>query len=82
VVGPSWEIIYIIHRVEDVTDYVRLNQKGIEQRKLTEQLTSRTEQMEAEIYRRAQEVNPAKAAPLRYCCRWEWPKPASEAREH
>jgi signal transduction histidine kinase len=29
VVGPSGEIIYIIHRVEDVTDCVRLNQKGI-----------------------------------------------------
>src|ERR1700740_2686975 len=29
VLGPQGEIIYIIHRVEDVTDYIRLTEKGI-----------------------------------------------------
>lgn len=59
VMGTRGEILYIIHRVEDVTEFVRLKQKGIEQRDLAEQLRSRTEQMEAEIYLRAQEVQEA-----------------------
>jgi signal transduction histidine kinase len=59
VMGPNGEIIYIIHRVEDVTDYLRLIQKGIEQSNLTERLTSRSEQMEADIYGRAQELQEA-----------------------
>src|ERR1700760_5004258 len=44
VLGPNGEIIYIIHRVEDVTDYVHLTQKDIEQRNATIQLTSRSQQ--------------------------------------
>ena len=59
VLGSSGEIIYIIHRVEDVSEYVRLIQKGVEQRNVAEHLTSRSEQMEAEIYRRAQELQEA-----------------------
>ena len=50
------QIIYIIHRVEDVTEFVHLKQAGIEQNKLTEELQSKTSQMEAEIFLRAQEV--------------------------
>jgi PAS domain-containing protein len=59
VLGPQGEIIYIIHRVEDVTDCIRLTQNGIEQRFETAQLTSRSEQMELEISRRAQELQEA-----------------------
>jgi signal transduction histidine kinase len=49
-------IIYIIHRVEDVTEFIRLKQHGREQHARAEALLSRTEQMEAEIYLRAQEI--------------------------
>jgi signal transduction histidine kinase/ActR/RegA family two-component response regulator len=56
VFGHSNEIHYIIHRVEDVTDFVRLKQRGSEQEKVTEELRSRAERMEAEVYLRAQEV--------------------------
>jgi signal transduction histidine kinase/HPt (histidine-containing phosphotransfer) domain-containing protein/FixJ family two-component response regulator len=49
-------IAYIIHRVEDVTEFVHLKQQGIEQSKLTEDLKLRTEQMESEIYSRAQQL--------------------------
>jgi predicted nucleic acid-binding protein len=59
VVGAGGEIIYIIHRVEDVTEFVRLTQRGIEQHALAKQLQTRTEQMEAEIYFRAQELQEA-----------------------
>lgn len=56
VFGPGGEITYLIHRVEDVTEFVRLKQLGIEQGKLTEELRTRAMQMEAEIFLRAQEV--------------------------
>jgi PAS domain S-box-containing protein len=59
VLGTNGEIIYIIHRVEDVTAYVRLTQKSIEQRNETIQLTSSSQQMEQEILRRAQALQEA-----------------------
>jgi PAS domain S-box-containing protein len=42
-------LAYIIHRVEDVTEFVRLTKLGTE-------LTSRTAEMEAEVLRRAREI--------------------------
>ena len=59
VLGPNGEIIYIIHRVVDVTDYIRLTKKGAEQRNEAAQLTSRSQQMEQEILRRTQELQEA-----------------------
>jgi signal transduction histidine kinase len=59
VVGPDGAIVYIIHRVEDVTEFVRLKQHGIEQSKLTEKLNVRAQQMESEIFTRAQQVQEA-----------------------
>jgi signal transduction histidine kinase len=56
VFNPDRTIRYIIHRVEDVTEFIRLKQHGHEQRERAEALLSRTEQMEAEIYLRAQEI--------------------------
>ncbi|MGH7537372.1 MAG: response regulator, partial [Gemmatimonadales bacterium] len=52
-------LAYIIHRVEDVTEFVRLKQAGIEREKLTDELRTRLEQTEAEVYLRAQEVSEA-----------------------
>ena len=49
-------VAWIIHRVEDVTEFVRLKQAGAEQTRRTEELLSRSEAMEAEIYARAQQV--------------------------
>lgn len=56
VLGLKNEITYVIHQVEDVTEFVRLKQKGVEQEQLTQKLHNRGEQMEAEIFRRAQEI--------------------------
>lgn len=50
------EVRYIIHRAEDVTEFMRLNQLRSEQEKLTVELQTRKGQMEAEIYQRAQEL--------------------------
>jgi len=59
VLDSSEKVLYIIHRVEDVTEFVRLKQQEIAQEKLTEDLRTRTGQMEAEIYQRAAEVQEA-----------------------
>ncbi|SEE47111.1 ATP-binding protein [Bradyrhizobium erythrophlei] len=60
VFGPSGQFSYIIHRVEDVTGFIQLKQRGAEQDKLTDLLRERTEQMEAEIFMRAREVEAAR----------------------
>lgn len=59
VLNSKGEVSYIIHKVEDVTEFIRLKQQGTEQNKLTEELRSRTEQMESEIFLRAQQVQEA-----------------------
>lgn len=59
VFGEDNKIIYIIHRVEDVTDFIRVKQQGVEQHKLAQDLQTRTERMESEIFLRSQELNDA-----------------------
>jgi signal transduction histidine kinase/CheY-like chemotaxis protein len=56
VVGADGKIAYIIHRVEDVTEFVRLKLAGAEQSRQTAEIKIRADQMESEIYRRAQEI--------------------------
>lgn len=56
VFGVNGEVAYIIHQVEDVTEFVRLKRAGSEQRRITEELRTRTGEMEAEIIRRAQQI--------------------------
>ena len=59
VLGANGEITYIIHRVEDVTEFVRLKQQGVASDRITEDLRSRAGLMEAEVYRRAQQIQEA-----------------------
>jgi signal transduction histidine kinase/DNA-binding response OmpR family regulator len=59
VLGPNGEVLYIIHRVEDVTGFIRLKQQGLAQEKIAEKLRTKAGQMEAEIYQRAAEVQEA-----------------------
>ena len=56
VFGEDGEIRYIVHRVEDVTEYVLLKQQESERTRATEELRTRTVQMEAEIFTRAQQI--------------------------
>ena len=49
-------LVYIIHHVEDVTEFVRLKRLETERDRLTDELRNRAEKMEAEVYVRAQEV--------------------------
>lgn len=59
VVGDDGEVRYVIHRVEDVTEFMRLKQHGHEQRALAEALRTRAGELEVEIYKRAQEIQEA-----------------------
>jgi PAS domain S-box-containing protein len=61
VFGPEGQITYIIHRVEDVTDFVRLKQQESAQFQISETLQDRAAQMEAEVYLRSQELAAAQA---------------------
>jgi PAS domain S-box-containing protein len=54
--GVDNDVAYIMIRVDDVTEFVRLKQRGIEQETLNQKLLTRGEQMEAEIFLRAQEI--------------------------
>lgn len=56
VFDDNQRIKYIIHRVEDVTDFIHLKELGAKQKELNDILTSRAGKMEQEIYQRAQEI--------------------------
>ena len=56
VFGADNEIAYIIHRVEDVTEFVHLRQNGVDYRQLSEEMRVRAVHKDAEIYARLQEV--------------------------
>nr|WP_238150359.1 PAS domain-containing sensor histidine kinase [Legionella pneumophila] len=59
VLGAEQEVEYIIHRVEDVTEFVHLKKTGSAQLKLMEELRTKAGEMEIEIYQRAQEIQEA-----------------------
>jgi len=59
VLSAAGHVTHIIHRVEDVTEFVRLQQHGREQQRVTEELRTRADAMAAEVYRRAQQLQEA-----------------------
>lgn len=61
VFSAGGELVYIIHRVEDVTDFVRLKQSHQQRDQLHEALLQRATEMEAEVFARARERDLAQA---------------------
>lgn len=61
VLAADGTLAYIIHRVEDVTEFVRLRQQGIEEGKINDTLRQQALRMETEIFTRAREVAEASA---------------------
>ncbi len=59
VLDEDGELAYIVHRVEDVTEFVRLQEQDTEQRAVTKDLVQRTERMDAELVRRSHELHDA-----------------------
>ena len=61
VLDAAGDLVYIIHRVEDVTEYVRAKALHVEQVELAKELASRADAMEREVFARAQEIQRANA---------------------
>jgi len=59
VMDEAGNCVYIIHRVEDVTEFVDVKQPDVEHDKRTQELAHRAESMEAEIFLRSLELNEA-----------------------
>lgn len=59
VLDAQGELRYIIHAVEDVTEYLRLRQQGVKQEQLAAELRSRTHRMEWEVVERARQIQDA-----------------------
>jgi formate hydrogenlyase transcriptional activator len=56
ILGENGEVLQIIHRVEDVTDFVRMKQKQAKHEEAAGELRARAEELEAEIFLRSREV--------------------------
>ncbi|GAA2472700.1 hybrid sensor histidine kinase/response regulator [Streptomyces longisporus] len=56
VLGADGQVRYIIHRVEDVTEFVRLRRVGREQRRAVAEAEMRAEGMEIDLFVRAREI--------------------------
>jgi signal transduction histidine kinase/DNA-binding response OmpR family regulator len=56
VLGPDKKLTHVIHRVEDVTEFVRLKEQDSASKQLTAELQERTTQMEIEVFKRSQEL--------------------------
>ena len=56
VLDSAGKLAWIIHRVEDVTEFMRLRQAGEEQGRLTDNLRAQAQRMESEVFARAREA--------------------------
>jgi signal transduction histidine kinase/DNA-binding response OmpR family regulator len=56
VLDQDGKIVYIIHRVEDVTEFVKLREQDSQQKRATEELREHAARMEAQVYMHAQSV--------------------------
>ncbi|HET7774807.1 MAG TPA: PAS domain S-box protein, partial [Azospira sp.] len=56
VLDDQGRLRYIIHRVEDVTEFILLKEQRLEQSRLTDSLREQAEKMEADIYARSKAV--------------------------
>ena len=54
--GPDGNVQFIVHRIEDVTEFLRLKQVEAEQGRLTDEFRDRADQMEAELFLRSREL--------------------------
>ena len=56
VLGPGGDVVQIIHRIEDVTEFIRLTARAAEQDQRSHELQARVGEVEAEVFLRAREV--------------------------
>ncbi|QWV91703.1 PAS domain-containing protein [Geomonas oryzisoli] len=56
VLAPDGSLAYILHKVENVTEFMELKRKGVEQAKITDELRERSFKIEADLYERSREM--------------------------
>jgi|SRR5271165_595769 len=56
VFGPCNHLRYILHRIEDVTEFVQLKREETKYERITQELRSHAARMEAEVYQRARDL--------------------------
>ncbi len=61
VLDRNGHVRYIIHKAEDVTEFIRLKQKELEESRLNQGLTEQAQRLEAEIFGHSREVAAASA---------------------
>jgi signal transduction histidine kinase/CheY-like chemotaxis protein len=62
ILGPDGGLAYILHSVDDVTEFVRLEQAGTAQQHVTAELRMRNARIEEEVRQRSMELREAKEA--------------------
>ena len=75
-------VLYIIHKAEDVTDFIHLKQQGQQQRRDNQALTEKAKDMEAEIFARTREVAATSALLKTTNQALEQARTAAEAANH
>ena len=59
VLDKDGKLMHIVNQVSDVTDLVRMREKGSEYEQLTQELKQRAENMEGEVFRKMQQLQAA-----------------------
>jgi len=62
ILGPDGRLAFILHSVDDVTEFVRLEQAGTAQQHVTAELRMRNARIEEEVRQRSMELREAKEA--------------------
>ncbi|WP_207906558.1 PAS domain S-box protein [Methylomonas methanica] len=61
ILGKDGRVAYVLHRAEDLTDFIRVKQQGLEQSQLSETLRAQAVKMEVELFARSKEIASASA---------------------
>ncbi|WP_190303297.1 response regulator [Methylomonas rhizoryzae] len=61
ILGKDGEVAYMLHRAEDLTEFIRVKQQGVEQSQLNDTLRAQAVKMEVELFARSKEIAAASA---------------------
>ncbi len=61
ILGKDGSVAYVLHRAEDLTDFIRIKQQGVVRSQLNETLRTQAVKMEVELFARSKEVASASA---------------------
>lgn len=61
ILGKDGKVAYVLHRAEDLTEFIRVKQQGVEQSQLNDTLRAQAVKMEVELFSRSKEIAAASA---------------------